>query len=67
MASSVTVLTMISVLLFIFGYLCGYFHQKMGKTATTEYTQADPNCDDVMLKRGGQELELKDHVAYSSV
>ena len=58
---------MISVLLFIFGYLCGHFCQKLGKMATTEYTQADPNFDDVMLKRGGQELELKDNVAYSSV
>ena len=51
MASSVTVLTIASVLLFIFGFLCGRFHHKMGMRAATENSQSDPNYNDMVLKK----------------
>ena len=68
-ASSVTVFTVASILIFTVGFLCGHFCHKKRKTAAEtvppagEQTQI-PYCDDVVLK---QELELKTNVAYGPI
>ena len=66
-ASSITISTMMSLLFFTVGFLCGHFRRKMRKPADTvpppaEQTQI-PYYDDVLK----QELELKANVAYGPV
>ena len=68
MASSITISTMMSLLFFTVGFLCGHFRQKMRKPADTVPPAAEQTqisyYDDVVLK---QELELKANVAYGPV
>ena len=81
MASSLTVFTMVSILFFIVGFLCGHFRicQKKRKSSTRAaagetvppggsggHTQT-PYYDDVVMQQSDQELELKENVAYGPI
>ena len=70
-ASSVTIFTIVSILFFTIGFLCGHICQKKRKRAEilppSEQTQI-PYYDDVVLQQPDeQELELKENVAYDPV
>ena len=69
MASSVTVFTVASILLFTIGFVCGHFCQKKKKPAVppagSGQTQVQiPYYDDVVLK---QELELKENIVHGPI
>ena len=59
-ASSVTILIVASVLLFIVGYISGNFQRK--KRAETS-----PLYNNAQSQQYRQEMELKDNVAYSHI
>ena len=77
--SSVTVFTVVSILFFIIGFLCGHFCQKKRKSSTTAaagetvppggsggQTQT-PYYDDVVIQQSDQELGLNKNVAYGPI
>ena len=75
-ASSVTVFTMASIILFFtVGFRCGHFCQKYRKQSSAAAETVPPSggqsqilyYDDVVLQQREQELELKENVAYAPV
>ena len=70
MASSVTVFIVTAILFFVAGFLSRYFRHKGRKTDDDHRVikkEIPIYYDAVVLKQQGQELELKDNVAYAPV
>ena len=69
MASSVTVFIVTAILFFVTGFLSRHFCQKGRKTDDDHQVvkKEIPIYDDIVLKEQGQELELKENVAYAPV
>ena len=68
-ASSITVSTVMSILFFIVGFLCGHFYRRERKMSETGQAHT-PYYDDVVLRQhtgNEQQLELKENVAYAQV
>ena len=70
MASSVTVFIVTAILFFVTGFLSRHLCQKRRKTDDDHQVvkKEIPIYDDIIvLKEQGQELELKENVAYAPV
>ena len=69
MASSVTVFIVTAILFFVAGFLSRHLCQKWRKIDDDHRVikKEIPIYDAVVLKQQGQELELKENVAYAPV
>jgi hypothetical protein len=68
-ASSVTVLIVTAIFFFMADFPSRHFYQKERKIAAEHQVinKETPYYDDIVIKQQGQDLELKENVAYAPV